>query len=231
MQPKWYEAGAKDYGFPPLALISLEFLLLGFLELKRYQGFKKTGKVLSLLSAPMIEQQRCHQSGHYQPHDASAVNLTTHAYVSNIKTASTLDDIANAPWNMATDTVLVMLALQSGFLDSFPFDPANLDSEANAEKEIKNGRLAMVRPHYPASCYVQRCRGPNNSALSPDSGARTVPVLHVRILFWNYSVDSVIGRSSEMLQLSLASGPAGGPLRPCSCDAASLHAQHPLKNE
>ncbi len=45
MQPKWFEAGAKDYGFPPLALISLEFLLLGFLELKRYQGFKKTGKV------------------------------------------------------------------------------------------------------------------------------------------------------------------------------------------
>ncbi|EIE20191.1 light harvesting complex a protein [Coccomyxa subellipsoidea C-169] len=76
VQPKWFEAGAKDYGFPPLALISLEFLLLGFLELKRYQGFKKTGK--------------------------------------------------------------------SGFLDSFPFDPANLDSEANAEKEIKNGRLAMV---------------------------------------------------------------------------------------
>ena len=41
MQPKWFEAGAKDYGFPPLALLSLEFLLLGFLELKRYQGFKK----------------------------------------------------------------------------------------------------------------------------------------------------------------------------------------------
>ena len=45
VQPKWFDAGAKDYGFPPLALLSLEFLLLGFLELKRYQGFKKTGKV------------------------------------------------------------------------------------------------------------------------------------------------------------------------------------------
>jgi light-harvesting complex I chlorophyll a/b binding protein 5 len=45
VQPKWFEAGAKDYGFPPLALLSLEFLLMGFLELKRYQGFKKTGKV------------------------------------------------------------------------------------------------------------------------------------------------------------------------------------------
>ena len=45
VQPKWFDAGAKDYGFPPLALVSLEFLLLGFLELKRYQGYKKTGKV------------------------------------------------------------------------------------------------------------------------------------------------------------------------------------------
>ena len=52
MQPKWFDAGAKDYGFPPLALLSLEFLLLGFLELKRYQGFKKTGKV----SAPGVLQ-------------------------------------------------------------------------------------------------------------------------------------------------------------------------------
>lgn len=30
---------------------------------------------------------------------------------------------------------------QSGFLGSFPFDPAGLDSPANREKEIKNGRL------------------------------------------------------------------------------------------
>ncbi len=44
MQPKWYEAGAKDYGWSPLALTTLEFLLLGFLEVKRYQGFKKTGQ-------------------------------------------------------------------------------------------------------------------------------------------------------------------------------------------
>ena len=45
MQPKWFEAGAKDYGYSPLALIALEFLLLGFLEVKRYQGFKRTGQV------------------------------------------------------------------------------------------------------------------------------------------------------------------------------------------
>lgn len=36
--------------------------------------------------------------------------------------------------------------LQSGFLDSFPFDPAKLDSPTNQVKELKNGRLAMVRP-------------------------------------------------------------------------------------
>lgn len=30
---------------------------------------------------------------------------------------------------------------KSGFLGSFPFDPAGLDSPANREKEIKNGRL------------------------------------------------------------------------------------------
>ncbi len=34
--------------------------------------------------------------------------------------------------------------VQSGFLDWYPFDPANQDSAANQEKEVKNGRLAMV---------------------------------------------------------------------------------------
>ena len=38
----------------------------------------------------------------------------------------------------------ILAVVQSGLLDWFPFDPAKLDSEANAEKEIKNGRLAMV---------------------------------------------------------------------------------------
>lgn len=34
--------------------------------------------------------------------------------------------------------------LQSGVVNKFPFDPLGLDSPTNAEKEIKNGRLAMV---------------------------------------------------------------------------------------
>lgn len=33
---------------------------------------------------------------------------------------------------------------KSGFLGSFPFDPAGLDSPANREKEIKNGRLGNL---------------------------------------------------------------------------------------
>lgn len=47
--------------------------------------------------------------------------------------------------------------MQSGLIDSFPFDPANLDSEANAEKEVKNGRLAMVSPHAPTCAYMLAC--------------------------------------------------------------------------
>merc|ERR1712226_533889 len=73
---KWFEAGAKDYEFPLLPLIAIQFLIMGFLETKRYQGFKKTGL--------------------------------------------------------------------SGLIDSFPFDPANMNSSEMQLKEIKNGRLAMV---------------------------------------------------------------------------------------
>jgi len=37
-----------------------------------------------------------------------------------------------------------MLVLQSGFLNNVPFDPLGMRSEDTMEKEIKNGRLAMV---------------------------------------------------------------------------------------
>jgi hypothetical protein len=49
VQPKWFEAGAKDYGIPPITLIGLEAFLFGFIELKRLQGYKKTGGVGGLL--------------------------------------------------------------------------------------------------------------------------------------------------------------------------------------
>ena len=37
---------------------------------------------------------------------------------------------------------------QSGFLDSYPFDPAGLYSQTNQTKELKNGRLAVRTPAY-----------------------------------------------------------------------------------
>lgn len=73
---KWFEAGAQEYWMPNNALIALEALIMGFFELKRYQGWKETGV--------------------------------------------------------------------SGFVNSFPFDPAGMNSPDMALKEVKNGRLAMV---------------------------------------------------------------------------------------
>ena len=43
--------------------------------------------------------------------------------------------------------------MQFGVLNMFPFDPLGLNSEQNAVKEIKNGRLAMVRASSPASLH------------------------------------------------------------------------------
>ena len=40
---KWFEAGAGEYWMPNNALIALEALIMGFLELKRYQGWKDSG--------------------------------------------------------------------------------------------------------------------------------------------------------------------------------------------
>jgi light-harvesting complex I chlorophyll a/b binding protein 5 len=50
--PKWFEAGAKDYGTPLVPLLAIEFLIMGFLETKRYQGFKETGTSGFLNSFP-----------------------------------------------------------------------------------------------------------------------------------------------------------------------------------
>lgn len=45
VEPRWFEAGAKEYIFPATTLTAIEFLTLGALELKRYQGWKKTKTV------------------------------------------------------------------------------------------------------------------------------------------------------------------------------------------
>lgn len=42
-------------------------------------------------------------------------------------------------------TLCVCAALQSGLLNTFPFDPLGKNSKEMQLKEIKNGRLAMVR--------------------------------------------------------------------------------------
>merc|ERR1719240_366826 len=49
---KWFEAGAKEYDFPLLPLIAIEFVIMGFFETKRYQGFKATGESGLLNSFP-----------------------------------------------------------------------------------------------------------------------------------------------------------------------------------
>jgi len=41
--PEFWNAGAKDYGVPMAPLTAIEFVIMGFLETKRYQGFKETG--------------------------------------------------------------------------------------------------------------------------------------------------------------------------------------------
>ncbi|WP_289480637.1 chlorophyll a/b-binding protein, partial [Klebsiella pneumoniae] len=40
---KWFEAGAQEYWMDNNALLAIEFLVVGFLELKRFQGWKETG--------------------------------------------------------------------------------------------------------------------------------------------------------------------------------------------
>ncbi|KAK9812424.1 hypothetical protein WJX73_009738 [Symbiochloris irregularis] len=42
VQPKWFEAGAKEYWLDTYSLTALEFLLFGLLELTRYQGWRRT---------------------------------------------------------------------------------------------------------------------------------------------------------------------------------------------
>ena len=51
-----------------------------------------------------------------------------------------------------------VMLFQSGVLDSFPFDPLNQNSEAMQLREIKNGRLAMVR-----TLFGYATRAPGNA--------------------------------------------------------------------
>ena len=44
-EDKFWLAGTRDYAIPFNALVAIEAVTLGFLEIKRYQGYKKTGSV------------------------------------------------------------------------------------------------------------------------------------------------------------------------------------------
>lgn len=72
--------------------------------------------------------------------------------------------------------------LQSGFLNSFPFDPLGYANDDTAEKELRNGRVAMLAFLGFASVYAVRGLGPiaalkmhlenpgqNNSAHTPNA--------------------------------------------------------------
>lgn len=41
----WWEAGAKEYALPSTTLVGIEVVVMGILEAKRIQGWKKTGEV------------------------------------------------------------------------------------------------------------------------------------------------------------------------------------------
>ena len=43
IEPRWWEAGTEDYGFPPAALLAIQFPVMGYLENKRIQGWMATG--------------------------------------------------------------------------------------------------------------------------------------------------------------------------------------------
>lgn len=61
---KWYEAGAAQYDLPVVAQIPILFMTLGFLETKRYQGFKETGTVSSVQNMQNMLHRHCSEHGH-----------------------------------------------------------------------------------------------------------------------------------------------------------------------
>lgn len=60
---KWYEAGAATYELPVIAQVPILFLVMGFLETKRYQGFKKSGTVSAASTGPQQLQQQLEAMG------------------------------------------------------------------------------------------------------------------------------------------------------------------------
>jgi hypothetical protein len=64
---------------------------------------------------------------------------------------------------------------QSGFINSFPFDPAGMNSPAMQTKEVKNGRLAMV-----GRSAAQRRAGGASGRAPPRPAAAAGPLAQER---------------------------------------------------
>ena len=99
--------------------------------------------------------------------------------------------------------------LQSGFLNWFPFDPLNLNSEANAVKEIKNGRLAMVRVGYSAQLqrycvaklFESTSRKPGNGLLL-SCVKLTVDHCVVQVAFVGFATQALVTRQGPLENLT-----------------------------
>lgn len=66
-KPKWFEAGAEEYWMPSGPLLAVEFLIMGFFELKRYNGWVETKTV-------RVWWQRSMLSLHHQPSFSRALS-------------------------------------------------------------------------------------------------------------------------------------------------------------
>jgi hypothetical protein len=67
---------------------------------------------------------------------------------------------------------VVCPARQSGFLDSYPFDPAGLYSQTNQTKELKNGRLAVRTPAHARQWLPPMPHSHRNSSCALHRGSR-----------------------------------------------------------
>ena len=156
--PTWgAPAPPQEYWLPNNALLAIEFLVIGFLELKRYQGWKETGSSGLINSFP------------FDPAGADAGRRGFHG-------GGTAGQRARAgagrPRGLGPGRSLNSAAARSPACVQKPnVRPpalaAGMNSKANAIKEVKNGRLAMVRGGSAGTAGGQAGRGLARSSERP----------------------------------------------------------------